>query len=824
MSSPSTPAAVGMDSRGRREDSRPNENEKAEDQRLVEKSTRLADESKKDSELPHVDVVHVTMMRPNEGMHNLDDLLTDVDVTDIRELIFRCDMSRILKGEFTMKAIEGMAERLLHELLAKQKDISNPKKSIIFIAYDLGSLIVKMALFLASRSDDSYPGPFFNTIQISLASKLSQFLAEESDHSRAFHAAVTSIVDLSRSILHTNELFISSKITLRSQITSALEPLFDAPVWKEWDMCTDSEIMYIHGTSYSTSHELANNYFFDWQSKQRLQGSRILRSFSFTFSSTDPSRDSIPSMMAPLVIQIALSGGWTDKSCLSVFECMRGAFWGLDVTKPTLILLHDFDECRPESRSRFLAYYANLSKKTELQFKLLLTSKRPNTLLPELEQWMKLSTDNKGHSLIDPRSKSSIEDLVRFCTMQDATDKIQELIDGLAPMDPACFHKILQILEDHTGWPGEMSFPCLSHFVRLLELVDPADTAERVLEKILNSHANSTELYWTLNWLLCGHRPISPQVLAAILLQYRYQQQDEENTFIVATLFQGPEEATESQLRLWLKGLVDFTYDKVIIRRNICDLLRDDSETEKFAWNLVRRSAHQMIVEFCLAHLSQDSTIATLKSLGYPLQSRPMRISYLQLSKLEMKNTALQAVQSITSHLNWDHDKYQWPSSVIRAAIWLNMDKVAEELLGSGASIDPQDDITASSVESHSFFRPLLYMASILGHTETVQNLIRHGAKLDVLWRNTLGPMSAAAARGHADVLRAFVAQDPSSLFARQPNTALYAASYRGNRESVKVLLELEADPNGPQGGTDEKSTVIPSDMAGGAWHAFWDR
>ncbi|KAK7422547.1 hypothetical protein QQX98_001570 [Neonectria punicea] len=921
------------------EERQPSEGENTESQWLTMNGIKLADESKKESELPHIDVVHVTTMRPMQDLHNLDDLLMDVEVVDTRELIFQCDVSSILIGDLTNKAIELQATRLLHELIARQTTIS---VCIFTPSYDFGSLIVKMALSLAARFEDVYPGIFFNTIQIELdcftgtLGTPTEIPVEEphdggslpghTPYSPKARFADSGWISMERTLLQLSAPHRSSQLDLRP--APALEPFLDAPAYKKWDGSVDSQILYIHGTSYVTTHELANKCFLAWRSKQRWKHDRnAFKSLSFTFSSTDPLRASISDMMASLVVQITMNTGQFHEYRKDVNQKLQDMFL-------IVILLHDFDECRPEGRSRFLDYYAKLSEETEQDLKLLITSRKPNALLPELKRWTKLDVDGMAFSPVKGDLETNLWGLSRFCPIKDTTDRIQKLINGLITMDPTHLHKILQLLQAHTGWPEELSPQCLSHFIRLLELVDSADTPERVLHKILRSHAQCNELCWTLNWLISGHRPVSPRQLAAILLQHRNHQADEQTASPTSLLIQKPTEATQLQLESWLRGFADFTCDEVTIRRDIWDLLSDDAGLgddtgfEEFSWNEIRRSAHETIVEFCLAHLSYESTLAALKSLLRVYQSQvdrqqetheivapmisenqeialylaealPYHLSRCEpgysanmvqlllansatesstvwakvywaasnpltrarrppestltvlvglglaseqevnkaddmsraeslvalarsnsgdlvpklLKKMQPQietctdvllaalqagdeSTALQAVQSILSHPESNRDTYSWPWSVLWAATWLKMHNLVEKLLSNGVRADPQDSVASTPAIPLGFFVSPLYMASLIGHTETVKSLLRHGAKTDVLRNNKYGPRNAAAHGGHADVLRAFITQDPSVILARQPSTMLYTASDWGNRKAVKVLLELGSDPN----------------------------
>ncbi|KAI9768379.1 MAG: hypothetical protein M1840_004988 [Geoglossum simile] len=199
---------------------------------LTTKGFLSADDGYEDSENPHVDVVHVAAICPKEDMHDLETFVASVR-TERREFVFRLEMASLLVGVLTQESIERQAIRLLRGLTALREQDAPKKRAIIFVAYDLGALVVKMALSLAARSEEAYPGIFTNTAQFvfsgcpqrtpdsqAMELKLFAFLYAKRDDAWSRLLNTTSIRNLASSVLRTTEMFISSKITLRSRIIS----------------------------------------------------------------------------------------------------------------------------------------------------------------------------------------------------------------------------------------------------------------------------------------------------------------------------------------------------------------------------------------------------------------------------------------------------------------------------------------------------------------------------------------------------------------------------------------------------------------------------
>ncbi|KAL2169731.1 hypothetical protein VTG60DRAFT_5784 [Thermothelomyces hinnuleus] len=88
--------------------------------------------------------------------------------TETNELVFRVEMPGLLSGNLTHECAEQQAVRLLNGLVSRQSEVvqAGRRRAIIWVAYDLGSLVVKLALTLAARSPDLYPGIVASTSHI----------------------------------------------------------------------------------------------------------------------------------------------------------------------------------------------------------------------------------------------------------------------------------------------------------------------------------------------------------------------------------------------------------------------------------------------------------------------------------------------------------------------------------------------------------------------------------------------------------------------------------------------------------------------------------
>ncbi|KAF3808426.1 hypothetical protein GCG54_00013065 [Colletotrichum gloeosporioides] len=93
-------------------------------------------------------IVHVACFRPEVQMFSREHLLSDkLNGIGTRELVFQVGINELLIGEMVQEYVEEQAKCLLRGLLARRAStsplIQNKKPTIIFVAYDLGSVIVK---------------------------------------------------------------------------------------------------------------------------------------------------------------------------------------------------------------------------------------------------------------------------------------------------------------------------------------------------------------------------------------------------------------------------------------------------------------------------------------------------------------------------------------------------------------------------------------------------------------------------------------------------------------------------------------------------------
>jgi len=101
-----------------------------------------------------------------------------------------------------------------------------------------------------------------------------------------------------------------------------------------------------------------------------------------------------------------------------------------------------------------------------------------------------------------------------------------------------------------------------------------------------------------------------------------------------------------------------------------------------------------------------------------------------------------------------------------------------------------------------------LHLAAFFGHEDIARELLRRGAEVNAVSRNSLGvqPINSAAAGGHTGVVRALLDRGAD------PNASLdggfrpiHAAAQNGNDDLYALLVEHGADENAA---TDEGRTV----------------
>jgi ankyrin repeat protein len=184
-----------------------------------------------------------------------------------------------------------------------------------------------------------------------------------------------------------------------------------------------------------------------------------------------------------------------------------------------------------------------------------------------------------------------------------------------------------------------------------------------------------------------------------------------------------------------------------------------------------------------LAHaMSVGDETAALEHVRRALPSRASHGKALDDESISVSKGALE-----------DHS---WHTRLLWRATWLNMDQLVELLIDTGVPPDPEDVVSAR-------YPSPLYVASLCGHTRVVQALVQAEANTGVVKDGEVGIMCVAAAGGHSDTVRALVAADREFLELHQPVAPLYIAATRGQWRTVETLLDLGAqvDTNPTAGG-----------------------
>ncbi|QYS96681.1 hypothetical protein H0G86_003921 [Trichoderma simmonsii] len=608
-----------------------------------------------------VDVVHVASICQENDMHALEDLIPSV-TTERREFIFQFEAASLLVGNLTQQSLEQHAVHLLSDLTALQTPDKSERRAMIFVAYDLGALVIKTALSLSVNSHNEYSKIFDNAALFIFSGcpqrssnfqemevKLFEFLsAAKNIDSR--HLGSTSIHHLAKSIVQSTEVFIGSKITLWSRIISLYaNEAKSGKIHSAFDYFTatlgvppETIVQEQHGNdsaqrfpslprliSFRSEHWIPHT---EWIPMGKMLLARSSPHYQLQ-AQTSPLFASHPVLDNPIYIEWSefagpqvlyisgdsydltheaadqiIYGGWTEKSCLNIFDSMKGYNVGPD----TLILLHDLDECSKESRAEFLEYVRYLSDVSEQPLKILITSRKPNALLTELQNWPKVDLDDPRCDIAANADRTA--SLLTVTGMKENQKK--EIIDNLArlsQMDKPNLQISLKLIQDHTGWPQDPSFESLTSFIHMLSCVSFNDTPECILDKILRFNSDAEGFAWALGWLICSSRPLTQGEFMDIMFKRPNQ-----HIADIESLEPPSPVASEKmwcRLKSWIRGVADFTHNQITIRRGVRDLLREDTEAHKFIWNEVKRSAHRTMAEFCLDHISLPHTQGILDTL-----------------------------------------------------------------------------------------------------------------------------------------------------------------------------------------------------------------
>ncbi|EXU99423.1 ankyrin repeat protein [Metarhizium robertsii] len=683
-------------------------------------------------------IVHVTGLRRESDRLSIDSILKSSITTLRREIIFPCDIAQLLIGDFTRDVVHTTALRLLNSLAClADKDASKrnqkSKHAIIFVAYDLGALILKTALSVAEKERYNWPDTFTSSARVIfcgapqrsdslfiMESKLYEFLHDDKNAPWLHLLTPSSIRGLAQAALESTDEFLSSKFTLRGRIAfdeaaatlgvpleeslgemdwdnadassllatkvchlveqwvpdpdqvaaeqtllslavpdspfGSTKPLESHPILQDtehqkWIEGRGHRLIYVHGTDRNASIVAAEQIFA--KCRQRMQALGIPQgcAFSFSFSSRDPLRRSASSMICTMIShdltthrkqtalhglvldQYRLQNGWTEQDAM-LWLNMR---WLGELSSYRCILLHDFDECDKQSRTAFLNFFNSRADGCEFNAKILVTSRQPGALLDEVARWPEINIDRlcspektvKGAGSLEGSGldgfatpASTSRDPFRLLTDLDLTRiyaaRLERGRQHLKAMDHDRSSFILELLQAHSAWPEDISTRSLTKFANLLDRISPTTTAKDMLVIILQSLPDTGAVQWILKWLVHSYRPLTRVELATILYLQPVKGAQPSSDASPAALAEALSNITN-----WLRGVVDFYQDQMVVRSEVWNIFMEDAGTEN---RLLRDNSdicHSTILDFCLAYLSEPD-----------VQEKAMRIYQLYLSQV----------------------------------------------------------------------------------------------------------------------------------------------------------------------------------------------
>lgn len=386
----------------------------------------------------------------------------------------------------------------------------------------------------------------------------------------------------------------------------------------------------------------------------------------FMFSAKDPAHNAVRHMLAASMLQclaelsntdpedcveaqvlqdmLDLKYDWTDELVCKAIE------WAVTLSGP--YVLFDMDECTPCSRMTLWSYLASIAEKTETSLKLVVASKRPGSLLKELQEIPEIVVDEYRVSAAEDKLESSTDPdfldtmIRRFCPRRLGETRIRKCLEKLAKMNRPVLESIVDLLSSTTRWPEVMTCSNLDRFCDLLESVSCDSTAATTLSSVLLSVDDQSGLQWVLGWLLCAYRPFQVGELAAILCYApsRLESKSPPSEIEVRT-------ATQA-LQDMLAGIVSWRNNRIEIIPDVSSLLSQDDET---IWSRLRRSAAETTVTFLLEYLALPATQRRLDQLFLQYRSRFESFGEFGTPALVPKEPGdliFYAVQALPHHLD----------------------------------------------------------------------------------------------------------------------------------------------------------------------------
>ncbi|KAL7900627.1 ankyrin repeat-containing domain protein [Trichoderma sp. SZMC 28014] len=735
-----------------------------------------------------------------------------------KEYLFTCNINNFLAGDFTNEYVDAIARRFLRGLIsARQKQARN---AIVFIAYGLGALVVEKAICIAGANEKRWPGIFacaarfvFDRYTASIGLPHETFIQEQPQNrdepfwelgfmifmcillTRPDYIPRPSWIPMERTLL--------ALAPVHRQLSSAhLDPLFPA--------CQTDEVLKWHRSNdYDEVSKAAEQTLFRWvlgRGAERIDRCNLLP-FSFVFSSHDPLRCSMKSMLTALWLShFAGQKHNTDKR-------------DYELMKDQHLLHHAWTEV--DLFNIFTARYIRLMGR--------------NTLLSRRAFWRLLNS-------FAAKSEAPIKIVV---TGKESFDLFRELYQ--------CIDIQVDVCEVTAG------------------KVTVSSTGAEILDRTLRDISDQQGLRWIWNWISRTQRPLSYDELAMALCYRNYRDKIQKASCQIRSWLRGITESRSGQVhirnsvRLCLEDNSRYIWVEMTSPNKILEFLLEyltapetrkrlgsmcdeyESRVQRYGERItppliadghdILFYANNLVLNDLLDELRATDCKLGPWSRAYWAMSNPfsrpkfgtLRTPYETLLKLgnmgresiailekadNLGNPAIMSIDTPTNPMELDS---------LVTAIREGDEDVALSLAKRLISLSKKDgtfhvpmslllddgmDLSPATAAATAFVSPL-HMANRLCHASIMEIFFRHEARLDHerSFDAKAKMLSVAAACGNIGAAKSLVGNDKSLLEERIATvTPLVAASNYGNYGMVECLLKLGADPNSGLGPTSHGS------------------
>jgi ankyrin repeat protein len=428
--------------------------------------------------------------------------------------------------------------------------------------------------------------------------------------------------------------------------------------------------LYLDGPDTKAATVAAEQISMDWARRQQESDSYYCSFFQFRFDATDPTSNSMASMIAASVLhylreapllsnrhhnmlqdQYKLQNAWTDDDLLSLWLYGRSGMLG---TTPHVF--YGIDECNVRSRKKFWARLGEIASKCEDPVKIVVTANNPEiytseTLRNELKGWpeVALLVYEASHVVaVEVESENDMQNalIAHLCPIQLGEERIRRTLQRLESMDHKTMASVLHVAETYSRWPIQRSHDNFSLFLEIFENMTPSSTPREVVWRILRSIQEQEWLACVLMWMIYGQRPLTPMELARIV-SFQIKGQDESMT--------PPDDHDVQQcladIGSRVRGLASLSSGKLCIRPDILKLMTDEAGEY---WVRIKEQAPRRTAEFLLEYLKLPSSQELLKVLYKNYQKRVQRSgnSITPPMTPDGREIIFYAVQALPHHLS----------------------------------------------------------------------------------------------------------------------------------------------------------------------------